>query len=55
MKECKFRFITRNLFIYLFFHRMRRHWKRFPLETVDTPSLEVFKARQDDGASGNLI
>ena len=30
-----------------------RHWHRLPRETVDAPSLEVFKARLD-GALGSL-
>jgi len=31
-----------------------RHWNRFPIEAVDAPSVEVFKARLD-GALANLI
>ena len=31
-----------------------RHWHRLPRETVDAPSLEVFKARLD-GTLGSLI
>jgi len=31
-----------------------RHWHRLPIEAVDAPSLEVFKARLD-GALSNLI
>ena len=30
------------------------HWNRLPKEVVDTPSLEVFKARLD-GAVSNLV
>ncbi|KFW87816.1 hypothetical protein N305_06115, partial [Manacus vitellinus] len=28
-----------------------KHWKRLPRETVDAPSLEVFKARLDRALS----
>ncbi|KAK4818781.1 hypothetical protein QYF61_019127 [Mycteria americana] len=35
------------------FKRVVRHWKKFPREVVDAPSLEVFKARLD-GALSNL-
>ena len=31
-----------------------RCWNRLPRETVDAPSLEVFKARLD-GALGSLV
>ncbi|KFR01604.1 hypothetical protein N306_14097, partial [Opisthocomus hoazin] len=31
-----------------------RHWNRLPREAVDSPSLEVFKARLD-GALSNLV
>jgi len=34
--------------------RVVRHWKRFPREVADVPSLEVFKPRLD-GALSNLI
>ncbi|KFV68444.1 hypothetical protein N307_04687, partial [Dryobates pubescens] len=34
--------------------RVVRHWNRLPREAVDTPSLEVFKARLDEALS-NLI
>ncbi|KFU86635.1 hypothetical protein M959_13558, partial [Chaetura pelagica] len=34
--------------------RVVRHWNRLPREAVDTPSLEVFKARLD-GALSNLV
>ena len=33
---------------------MVTHWNRLPREAVDTPSLEVFKARLD-GAVSNLV
>jgi len=31
-----------------------RHWHRLPREAVETPSLEIFKARLD-GALSNLV
>ncbi|KFQ98259.1 hypothetical protein Y956_04223, partial [Nipponia nippon] len=34
--------------------RVVRHWNRLPREAVDSPSLEVFKARLD-GALSNLV
>ena len=34
--------------------RVVRHWRRFPREVVDAPSLETLKARLD-GALSNLI
>ena len=34
--------------------RVVRHWNRLPRETVDVPSLEVFKARLD-GVLSNLV
>ena len=34
--------------------RVVKHWKRFPIEVVDVPSLEIFKFRLD-GALSNLI
>ncbi len=34
--------------------RVVRHWNRLPRDVVDTPSLEIFKARLDQ-ALGNLI
>ena len=34
--------------------RLVRCWHRLPRETVDSPSLEVFKARLD-GALGSLV
>ncbi|KFO75104.1 hypothetical protein N303_07602, partial [Cuculus canorus] len=42
--------IRRNFFT----KRVVRHWHRLPREAVDTPSLEVFKARLD-GALGSLV
>ena len=34
--------------------RTVRHWHRLPREDVDTPSVEVFKARLD-GALSNWV
>ncbi|KFV11428.1 hypothetical protein N340_09117, partial [Tauraco erythrolophus] len=34
--------------------RVVRHWNRLSREAVDSPSLEVFKARLD-GALSNLV
>ena len=34
--------------------RVVRHWHSLPRETVDAPSLEVFKARLD-GVWSNLV
>jgi len=34
--------------------RVVRHWNRLPRQTVDGPSLRVFKARLD-GALSNLV
>ena len=33
---------------------MVRHWNRLPIETVDAPSLEMFKVRLNEALS-NLI
>ena len=38
----------------LFTVRVVRHWHRLPRESVDAPSLAVFKARLD-GALSNLL
>ncbi|GAB0186583.1 hypothetical protein GRJ2_001123600 [Grus japonensis] len=51
LKEGRFRLDIRKKF---FTVRVVRHWNRLPRETVDTPSLEVFKARLD-GALSNLV
>jgi len=37
-----------------FIVRVVRHWNRLLRETVDVPSLEVFKARLDEALS-NLV
>ena len=37
-----------------FLLRVVRHYNRLPRETVDAPSLRVFKARSD-AALGNLL
>ena len=51
MKEGRFRLDVRGKF---FTERVVRCWHRLPSEAVDTPSLEVFKARLD-GALGSLV
>jgi len=51
LKEGRFRLDIRKKF---FTVRVVRHWKRLPRETVDAPSLVVFKARLD-GAVSNLV
>ncbi|KFV11925.1 hypothetical protein N340_12026, partial [Tauraco erythrolophus] len=51
LKEGRFRLDIKMNF---FTQRVVRHWNRLPRETVDTPSLEVFKARLDE-ALGNLV
>jgi len=51
LKEGRFRLDIRKKF---FSVRVVRHWKRLPRETVDAPSLVVFKARLD-GAVSNLV
>jgi len=51
LKEGRFRLYIRKKF---FTMRVLRQWNRFPRETVDASSLEVFKARLD-GALSNLV
>ncbi|KFM07086.1 hypothetical protein AS27_06932, partial [Aptenodytes forsteri] len=51
LKACRFRVDTRKKF---FTMRVVRHWNRLPRESVDAPSLEVFKARLDEALS-NLV
>jgi len=51
LKEGRFRSDIRKKF---FVMRVVRHWNRLPREVVDTPSLEVLKARLD-GALSNLV
>ncbi|KFR02347.1 hypothetical protein Y956_14421, partial [Nipponia nippon] len=51
LKGCRFRLEIRKKFFTL---RVVRHWNRLPRETVDAPSLEVFKARLD-GALSSLV
>jgi len=47
----RFRLDVRKKF---FTMRVAKHWKGFPREVVDAPSLEIFKARLD-GALSNLV
>ncbi|KFM12610.1 hypothetical protein AS27_09646, partial [Aptenodytes forsteri] len=51
LKKGRFRLDIRKKF---FTMRVLRHWNRLPRESVDGPSLEVFKARLD-GALSNLV
>ncbi|KFR04984.1 hypothetical protein Y956_16512, partial [Nipponia nippon] len=51
LKEGRLRLDIRRKFFTL---RVVRHWNRLPREAVDSPSLEVFKARLD-GALSNLV
>ncbi|KAJ7395660.1 hypothetical protein BTVI_153022 [Pitangus sulphuratus] len=51
LKKSRFRVAIRKKFITV---RVSRHWKRFPGQIVDVPSLEVFKARLD-GTLSNLV
>ncbi|PKU43850.1 hypothetical protein llap_5846 [Limosa lapponica baueri] len=51
LKEERFRLDIRKKFFPV---RVVRHWNRLPRETVDAPSLEVFKARLD-GLLSNLV
>jgi len=50
LKEERFRLDVRKIF---FTWKVVRPWHRLPRETVDAPSLKVFKARFD-GALGSL-
>jgi len=51
LNEGRFRLCVRKKF---FTVRVVRHWHRLPIEAVDAPSLETFKARLD-GALSSLI
>ena len=51
LKEGRFRLDIRKKF---FTMRVVKHWNGVPRETVDAPSLEVFKARLE-GALSNLV
>jgi len=44
LKHTKFHFNTRKHF---FTERVTKHWRRFPREVVNSPSLEIFKSRPD--------
>ncbi|KFW02730.1 hypothetical protein N326_00827, partial [Eurypyga helias] len=51
LKVGRFRLDIRKKF---FTERVVRHWNRLPRETVDAPSLDVFKTRLDEAWS-NLV
>ncbi|KFW85277.1 hypothetical protein N305_01987, partial [Manacus vitellinus] len=51
LKEGRFKLDIRKKF---FTVRVVRHWNRLPRGIVNSPSLEVFKARLD-GALSNLV
>ena len=51
MKEGAFRLGVGRKFLT---ERVVRCWNRLPIEVVDAPSLEVFKARLD-GMLGSLV
>ena len=51
LKDGRFRLDIRKKF---FTVRVVRHWHRLPRESVDAPSLAVFRARLD-GALANLV
>ncbi|KFQ58248.1 hypothetical protein N334_02330, partial [Pelecanus crispus] len=51
LREGRFRLDLRKKF---FTMRVVRRWSRLPREVVDSPSLEVFKARTH-GALSNLV
>ncbi|KFP23260.1 hypothetical protein Z169_04955, partial [Egretta garzetta] len=51
LKEGRFRLDIRKKFSTM---RVVEHWNGLPRDTVDAPSLEVFKARLD-GALSNLV
>ena len=51
LRQGRFRLDIRRKF---FTQRVVTHWNRLPRDTVDTPSLEAFKARLDV-ALGSLV
>ena len=51
LRQGKFRLDIRRKF---FTQRVVTHWNRLPMEVVDAPSLEAFKARLDV-ALGSLV
>ncbi|KFP11200.1 hypothetical protein Z169_07421, partial [Egretta garzetta] len=51
LNQGRFRLDIRKKFFTL---RVVKHWNMFPIEVVEAPSLETFKARLD-GALSNLI
>jgi len=51
LKEIRFRLDIRKKF---FTMRVVRHWNRLPRESMDVPSLAVFKARLD-GVLSSLV
>ncbi|KFV17251.1 hypothetical protein N340_12108, partial [Tauraco erythrolophus] len=48
LKEGRFRLDLRKKF---FTMRVVKHWNRLPREVVDTPSMDMFKARLDEALS----
>jgi len=51
LREGRFRLDVRKIFFTL---RVLKRWNRLPREVVETPSVEIFKARLN-GALSNLV